>query len=471
MELVEVKKQPIKYKTNAGDEIDVMTDCFTIMTSPKTADMAVKKIQNRIRIPGFRQGKAPRKVIENQIGKDNLYMDFLTEAWAEFVATNNVLVATTNEISNINVCLDGSVSFSVMTTTIPPVTLTLKDQYEVDITKSVMNRVAQSLQTLRNKYTSIETVTDTTKALQWGEVARFSYQGFAENSETPDDDLCGTDIRVLVGNRSIVIPEIEEALVDMKVEETKTITCQLPTDLAQKLPKNPRAHLVAGKNVKFVITLHEIQVRKFASDEEIAVKEGKETFKDLYMSFVNDEVAKTEKAPKSEIDNLLKQIITDNETVLSSVVTPVVLDHRLNSFLNRYNQQLVAMNDEERNKIVQNTTEQLVKGVYQDIALTSLVNQLGEQLGDPSHEEVKTYMTENAQHVHSYWQAYQHVQHDKLLNMLAEKCAVKFDTENESFKSVVNTMPATNKPLEEIAETMSAEATTEVATEVTGSNA
>jgi FKBP-type peptidyl-prolyl cis-trans isomerase (trigger factor) len=302
---------------------------------------------------------------------------------------------------------------------------------------------------LRNKYTTIETA-EADKSLQWGEIAKFSFKGYSEASETPDEDLCGTDNVIMVGNHSIVIPEIEEALVEMKANDTKTITCKLPDDLAEKLPKNPRAKLVAGKTVRFEITLHEVQVKKIPSDEEIATKEGKESFKDLYLAYVNEEVVEAEKHPKESMETLLKQIITDNETVLSAAVTPVILDHRLNTFLNRYQNQLVNMEETARQKVVQDSVERLTKSVYQDITINSLAHQFAEQIGDATDEEVKAYLETNKSQGFSYWQAYQQVQHEKLMNMMAERCQPKFDAENESFKAVVDAIPATTKPIDEI---------------------
>ena len=39
----------------------------------KSLDQAARRLSNRLRIPGFRKGKAPRRVVEQMLGADALY--------------------------------------------------------------------------------------------------------------------------------------------------------------------------------------------------------------------------------------------------------------------------------------------------------------------------------------------------------------------------------------------------------------
>jgi trigger factor len=446
MELVDVKNIPTKYTTNAGDEIDSVLQAFTLVTAPNTADKAIKKVQNQVKIHGFRQGKAPRKVIENQVGKEALYSDVISENWNEFITKNNVLVASTNTLNNIQVNIDGSISFTVSTNTLAPVDLAMSDDYSIDVTEAVVNDVGQQLHNLRQSNIEFLVVD---RKLQWGDIAKFSFDGKPVGADSVIPALCGKEITVVVGNHAIVIPEIEQGLVDMAVDETKTITCKLPENLAELLPNNKQAAAHAGTEVEFTVTLHEVKERKHPSDEELATKMGKASYKELYESLVEEQKLKRIKDENYLVEKLIEKLIEENETILSKEVTPVVLDHRLNMFLSQYQQQLLGMEKEAREKLIQNTSNRIAKGIYQDIVLCSLINRFENELDEVTDEQVKEKL-KSANKNTSYWTAYQNCINDTLYKHLQSFITPLFDTNNEKYRKVVDAIPSTSDSIEDI---------------------
>jgi len=78
-------------------------------------DLAFKKIAREIRMPGFRQGKAPRQVLEARIGKDaargQALQDGIPSYLARAVRENNVDIVATPEIEITGGQESGPVSF------------------------------------------------------------------------------------------------------------------------------------------------------------------------------------------------------------------------------------------------------------------------------------------------------------------------------------------------------------------------
>jgi hypothetical protein len=74
-------------------ETDKHTVKLTIEVSPeefgKDLDRAYRKISQQVKIPGFRKGKVPRKVIDAQIGRDAVLGEFLEDSVPPTTATRS----------------------------------------------------------------------------------------------------------------------------------------------------------------------------------------------------------------------------------------------------------------------------------------------------------------------------------------------------------------------------------------------
>jgi len=100
-------------------------------------DLAFKKIAREIRMPGFRQGKAPRQVLEARIGKDaargQALQDGIPSYLARAVRENNVDIVATPEIEITGGQESGPVSFKATCEIRPVVTLSGYDTLQVEV--------------------------------------------------------------------------------------------------------------------------------------------------------------------------------------------------------------------------------------------------------------------------------------------------------------------------------------------------
>src|ERR671939_1759961 len=60
----------------------------------KGVEAKVRELRRKVKVPGFRPGKAPRRVIENRLGRDYIYMEALQDslpAWYSAAVVENNL--------------------------------------------------------------------------------------------------------------------------------------------------------------------------------------------------------------------------------------------------------------------------------------------------------------------------------------------------------------------------------------------
>ena len=173
-------------------------------------------------------------------------------------------------MDDIQTRIDGAVVFKIITITIPAVELTLRDKYELDVTHDVIEKTAQQLQSLTNKHISFLPITD--RACRWGDVVVIDFKGTVDGVE--DRDLSANDAKIEIGARRIKMPNFEESIANMQINETKEFLVEVPENFAEIMPNNPRAGQIAGKTVNFSVLLKEIQEKQIPQEVELAEKEG-----------------------------------------------------------------------------------------------------------------------------------------------------------------------------------------------------
>ena len=226
---------------------------------------AYLKMRGRINIPGFRRGRAPRKLIENMYGEsvfheealDVLFPDVYTEA-VDAEGLKTVDRPALDEIAQIG--SGKELKFSVKVFVSPDIELgsykglkavkyvhTVTDE-EIDL------RIGQDV----DKATTTQDVTD--RALENGDVANLDYAGTVDGVAFAGGTAQGQTLEIGSGT---FIPGFEEQMVGMNIGEEK--------DLKVSFPENYQAEELAGKEAVFHVKLNSIQAKiKPELDDEFA---------------------------------------------------------------------------------------------------------------------------------------------------------------------------------------------------------
>ena len=143
---------------------------------------AYLKARKQIMIPGFRKGKAPRKMIEAMYGAHVFYEDGLEEIFPEVydfaVAKQEGLKAIGRpSLTDMQIAEDGSVTLTLTTEVYPEVTLGQYKGLEVEKAEATVTdtQVQAELERMAQNVASTETVE---RAAEMGDTANIYFEGF-----------------------------------------------------------------------------------------------------------------------------------------------------------------------------------------------------------------------------------------------------------------------------------------------------
>ncbi len=127
-------------------------------------DAAFKRLAQEVRLPGFRPGKAPRKVLEARIGqsyaRDEAFREALPNYYTEAVKEHEVDVIAPPEIDITDGHESGPVSFDAVVEIRPSIEIAGYDGLEVELQSLTVEEsdIDESVDRLRSRFSELETV-------------------------------------------------------------------------------------------------------------------------------------------------------------------------------------------------------------------------------------------------------------------------------------------------------------------------
>lgn len=224
---------------------------------------AYLKARKNIMVPGFRKGKATRKMIESLYGAHVFYEDGLDEIFPEVydfsVAKQEGLKAIGRpSLTDMKINDDGTVTLTLTTEVYPEVTLGQYKGLEVEKAEATVTdeQVEAELNRMAENVASTETVDG---PAQMGNTANIDFEGFEDG--VPFEGGKGENHDLKLGSGSFV-PGFEEQIVGMSAGEEK--------DINITFPENYHADL-AGKAVVFHVKVNKVTETVVpAMDDEFA---------------------------------------------------------------------------------------------------------------------------------------------------------------------------------------------------------
>lgn len=175
-------------------------------------DAAFKRIAREVRMPGFRPGKAPRRLLEAQIGvepaREQALKDSLPEYYVEAVTTNDIDVIAPPELEITAGEDDGDVVFEAVVEVRPEAEIIGYDALRVTVegTEVTDDDVAEQVESLRTRFADLEDSDDPLIDDNYASIDLTTTVGGEQI-----DSLTTTDYLYQVGSERIV-PELDEAL-------------------------------------------------------------------------------------------------------------------------------------------------------------------------------------------------------------------------------------------------------------------
>lgn len=194
----------------------------------KQIDASFKRIAREVRIPGFREGKAPRKLLEARIGLAAARGDALEhgipEYYADAVTEHEVDVIAQPEIEITAGEDEGDVSFDATVEVRPVVTVGGYDSLRVTLESPNVTDadIDERIENLRSGFSTLE---DADRPAQTGDNVTIDIAGSRDGEEL--EGLVAEDYLYEVGSGTIV-PELDEHLAGANVDDELTFSADHP---------------------------------------------------------------------------------------------------------------------------------------------------------------------------------------------------------------------------------------------------
>ena len=191
-------------------------------------DEAFRKIARQIRLPGFRPGKAPRRVLEARLGphaaRGEALSDAVPEYYAQAVVDHDVDVIAPPEIDITSGAEEGPVSFDAVVEVRPHITITGYDQLKAEVPspEPTEEEIGQQVDQLRKQFGELAPVAR--PAIDGDSVTMDIYGSY--NGEEVEG-LTVDDYAYEVG-QGAVVPEIDEELRGAKAGDILEFNAQHP---------------------------------------------------------------------------------------------------------------------------------------------------------------------------------------------------------------------------------------------------
>lgn len=277
-----------------GSEARVDVD-FSWEELEKASDKAFRKLVQKIDIPGFRRGKAPRSLVERRYGKEYIYQegldDLMNETYRSAIKENDITPLAKPEIDAPELEIGQPYHFSLTVPVLTPVEL--GDYHSLHFERAeasvTSEEVEQQLELIRNN-----------KA-HWEEVDRPVEMGdrVTVDLKLTSGDQTISDLKKnpfeLTTERVGLFTGMDEHIVGMTVGESKSFSTTIPADYANEK--------LAGKEAHYDVTLHKIEVKQVPEiDDALAmeVSEGDITSVEDLRKAISDELLAQKKRRNTE---------------------------------------------------------------------------------------------------------------------------------------------------------------------------
>ncbi len=289
---------------------------------------AYMKARKSIMIPGFRKGKAPRKMIESMYGAHVFYEDGLEEIFPEVykTAVADVKAIGRPSLTDMDIADDGVVTITFTTDLYPEVTLGDYKGLEVEKAEASVSdeQVQAELDRMAQNVASTEEVQ---RAAEMGDTANIDFEGF--DNGVAFEGGKGEKFDLKLGSGSFV-PGFEEQIVGMNVGEEKDIDITFPEDYHKEL---------AGKAVVFHVKLNKLTVSIVPEQNDEFAKDVSEF--DTLEELRNDIRTKAQENAEKQIANAFEQAAVEKAAENTTVDMPAALVEReLDTQMERFAYQL-----------------------------------------------------------------------------------------------------------------------------------
>jgi trigger factor len=352
----------------------------------RAIDQAFRTIAREIRLPGFRPGKAPRKVLEARVGLDaarqQAFQDSVPEYYADAVLATSIDPIAAPEITIVAGADGGDVEFDAVVEVRPIVSITGYDalQIALEYTPTDDEAVRAQIDRIRDQHAALE---DSNRPLAAGDFATIDISGRDDEGEELDG-LVATDFLYPVGS-GMIVSELDDNLRGTKPGEIIEFRTTLGDNFGER----------AGLDVQFRVIVKGTQEKVLPDLTDEWVDEHTEF--DTVDALRADVTRRTDMLNRVQAQMALRDKVLEVVADLVPIPAPETLINdevrrRIDDFAHRLSHQgisidqYLAMTGQDAPAFIESIREGAEKAVLADLALRAVVSA---EAIEPSEDDVE----------------------------------------------------------------------------------
>lgn len=342
----------ISDKEKSKKEIEVTV---SIEEMSNYLNRAVEKISSKIEIKGFRPGKAPKNIVEKNVGKEKIWHeathDAIEDTYPRVIKESELFIISQPEIDIIISTPNNPFVYKATVSVLPEVKLpdyksiakkSLKDKKEIKVEKKEVEKILDTIRKTRAKTVLVN------REVKDGDEVEIDFSGKLDGVD--QEGIKGEKAKIIVGEKKF-IQGFEEQLIGMKKGEEKTITVKM---------SNPQDG--NERDIDFDVKVLEVYERQLPEiNEEFAKSLGDFTNPNDLNKKIEENV-KLEKEQK-EKERLRVKIIEEIGKESSVDIPEIMIEREIDNMFHEFEHQLSqsGMKIEDYLKQIKKTKEEIAK--------------------------------------------------------------------------------------------------------------
>ncbi|MFA6076007.1 MAG: trigger factor [Negativicutes bacterium] len=277
----------------------------------KVVNAAVAKVAQQVNIPGFRKGKAPRRILEKHVGSEALLQEAYelaaVPAFKQAIIDEKLAIVARPEFEMLEMAEGQPLKFKATVTVKPEATLGEYKAIKVDseVKEVTEDAIDKYIENIRNRFANL-IVCEPGTEVQKGDTAVIDFEGFVDGIAFPGGE--GKSYQLEIGSNSF-IPGFEEQVIGAKAGDVRDVEVVFPAEY--------HSEDLAGKAAFFKVTVHDVKRKELPELNDEFAKDASdfETLAEFREDVrrILSENAKV--AAEREFDNAVIKIVLGNAKV------------------------------------------------------------------------------------------------------------------------------------------------------------
>lgn len=355
----------------------------------KAVQAAYMKNKNKITIPGFRKGKAPRVMIEKMYGTGIFFEDaanaLIQREYPKAADESGLDIVSYPEIDVVQVEKGKSFIFTAEVAVKPEVTLGEYKGLEVEVAPVEVTEEEVAAELKREQENNSRTIDVDDRAVAEGDMVTLDFEGFVDGEAFEGGK--GTDYPLTIGSNSF-IPGFEDQLVgaELNTEVEVNVT----------FPENYHANDLAGKPAVFKCTVKAIKVKELPElDDEFAKDVSEFDTLDEYKADIEKNLRERKEgvAKREREDKAVDAVIANAQMDIPEAMIQNQIQQLMNDFVQRMQAQGLSIDQYyqftglDQAKIQEQMRPQALKRIQSRLVLEEVAEVENIQISDEKFEE------------------------------------------------------------------------------------